>query len=432
MMSFLRSFAAVSYGSLAGQFIAAAASPLLSRIFTPADYGATGVVISVTMMLTLMATMRYDEVIVAGRTSTSRSNAFSLSFLVLATVCALLLLAILLAVPVQRRLGHGHTVTALLLFAPLILFLTVAQSRILPALLIRFGRLQLVSLGHFLYGTVGAAAQIALGLFGLGAFGLLLGRTIGLLVALATYVVPSWRTILVPVLGATRRRTLRQVLRGYRNQAYFLAPAGFMNTAATQLPVFVLATSFGAAASGAFFFCQTLANASLSIYRRSIMSLTAKEAQSILARGDLLMPFMLRLIGLATLLSSAGAAVLFIYGERLLPLVFGSQWGMAGVAAKWMSFYFAATVVHMAAAGLTTLLRFQRSMLAMEVGQFVVTALALAIGTAYGSFELTVALIGIATSTVFAVHLLSIFRVIRQFERGRTGATRPTITAATI
>jgi O-antigen/teichoic acid export membrane protein len=336
-------------------------------------------------------------------------------------VSLLLLLAVAVEGPARRRFGFEDPAASLWLFAPAILFLGVVQGRLLPALLIQFHRLRLVSRGYMLNGVVGAAAQLCLGLAVGGAFGLLMGRTIGLVVAIAAMVVPAWRSVLAPIFRATRVRKMRQVMRGYGHQAYYLTPAALMNAAAVQLPVFVLAASFGAAASGAFFFCQMLANAPLSIYRRSITTMTAKEAQDLIARGAPLMPFMARLIGLVALVAGIAAAVLFLCAERLIPFVFGEAWGQAGVVAKWMGIFYAASAIHLPASGLATLLRFQRSMLVTQVAQFVAAACALGIGTLTGHLELTVALVALFTASVCGVHLLVLMRMIRAYDRG-TGA----------
>ncbi len=79
MRVFLRKFAALSWGGVLAQVAVALAAPVLSRIFTPEDYGISGLTLSVVMILVFVATLHYEEVIVAGRSERSRLNAFSLA-----------------------------------------------------------------------------------------------------------------------------------------------------------------------------------------------------------------------------------------------------------------------------------------------------------------------------------------------------------------
>ncbi len=417
MRAFIRKLGTLASGSALGQAGAIAASPILSRIFSPAEYGVSGVILSIAMMSVFVATLRYEEVIVSGQTATSRQNAFGLALGILTVFSLGLLLALVAAGVIQRSLAIDPLWSPLFLFAPLILFLSVMQSRVLPPFLIQFEQYRLVSLGNFVNGTGGALAQIGLGLAGLGTLGLLLGRTVGLLLAIACMVLPVLRRIVVPVLRANRRRHMRKVFGAYREQAIFLAPAGFMNTAAMQLPIFVLAPAFGAAAAGAYFFAQSLANASLMVYRRSITALMAKEARELMRAGKPLLPFMLKVIGMVTILVLPAAVGLFFVAEQVVPFVFGQDWLQAGTVVKWLAFYYAIAAIHLPATALSTLLRFQRNMLVTQSAHFVVTGVALAAGVAVGDFETTVALVAVSLSAVSLLHLAGMIRRIRNHDQ---------------
>lgn len=416
MRVFLRKFAALSWGGVLAQVAVALAAPVLSRIFTPEDYGISGLTLSVVMILVFVATLRYEEVIVAGRSERSRLNAFSLAV----SLALLLSLALLAVVALGAVLPPGqHASYALYFFAPPILLLSVLQYRVLPALLVHFGFYRFVSSGNLVNGIGGVLAQIGFGLLGWGALGLLLGRSIGYLAAILTMLLPTWTRIAAPVRQATTRRRALQTLRLYRNQALFLAPAGFANTLAMQMPVFALAASFGTAASGAYFFTQGLANASLTVYRRSITALTAKEARQLIAAGKPILPFLLRLVGLVAVCAIAAAAVLFVTAERLIPFVFGADWVLAGVVAKWLGVFYAASAIHLPASGLATLLGFQRNMLTTQIAQVLATAGALMLGAWTGSLEATVALVGLATASVAGLHMLRIFSIVAADDRRR-------------
>lgn len=426
MRVFLRKFFTVASGGLLGQVAVVLAAPVLSRIFDPQDYGIYGLVLSVSMILIFVSTLRYEEVIISGKTETSRACGFVLSCLILFSIFLLMEVAILLLVATCDGWAGGCGFRPeIYLFAPVILILGVFQSRIVPPVLIQDGRYRLASIGNFANGSFGAAAQIGFGLLGTGALGLLIGRTLGLAVASVLIVVPVWRRVLVPLLRKVSRRQLLRVARSYRGQALFLAPAGFINTVAMQLPVFVLAASFGAAASGSFFFIQSLASAALMIYRRSITALTAKEAQTLRQRRRPVTPFVLRLLAIVTVVSVSAALACFLYAERILPVIFGSKWEQAGMIARWMGIFYAASAIHAPMSALSTLLKFQRNMFVTQCAQLVATSAALAIGVATGDLETTVALVALATTLVYGANLASMIRVIRRDDTQRAESAVP-------
>jgi len=415
MWGFLGKFSTVASGGLLGQVATVLAAPILSRIFEPEDYGIYGLVLSMSMILIFVSTLRYEEIIISGKTVTSQACGFVLSCLILLAVSIVIeIIVLLLVVYCDGRAGGCGFQPEIYLFAPVILLLGVFQSRIMPPVLIQDGRYRLASIGNFANGTFGAVAQIGLGLVGGGALGLLLGRTLGLVAASVLIVTPVWHTVLVPLLGRVSRQRLLRVARSYRGQAMFLAPAGFVNTVAMQLPVFVLAATFGAAASGAFFFTQALASAALMIYRRTITALTAKEAQTLRQRRQPILPFMTRLLSIVTVMSLLAALVCFLYGEWLLPTIFGSKWEQAGMIAKWMGIFYAASAIHAPVSALSTLLKFQRNMFITQSAQLLATVVALAIGVASDDLELTISLVALATALVYGVNLVSMIRMIRR------------------
>ena len=292
MKAFLSKLFTMMFGSALGQVAAAAAAPILSRLFTPEDYGVTGLVSSIAMIMVFVSTMRYEAVIVSGKTDTSRSNAFVLAMIILFCVAALLALGVCFfwMLSEQGILPEG-AVGPVYLFAPLILLLSVTQVRVMPPLLIQHSYFRLVSLGNMLNGALGALSQIGFGLIGTGAIGLLAGRAVGLALALITMLVPLSRRLIIPILRASRKRVMRRVAWSYRGQALLLAPAGLINTVAMQLPVFVIAATYGTAASGAYFFTQSLANALLAVFRKSLTSLMAKQGQELRSSGRPIRPF---------------------------------------------------------------------------------------------------------------------------------------------
>jgi O-antigen/teichoic acid export membrane protein len=417
MKAYFRNLSTLASGSVFGQVVAAAASPLLSRLFTPEDYGVSGFVLSLVMIFVFVSTLRYEELIVAGRTASSRSGGFAIAFLCLCVVSLVILAAAIL-------LGNRDAPGWLILFAPLILFLSVLQSRILPPLLIQLDRYRSVALGHFTNAALGAGAQIGCGLLGMGAVGLLVGRTVGLFVATILMAGPISRTALVPIARMSRRGRLLRVMRAYRRQAFFLAPAGLFNAIAMQLPFFYITAAFGSASAGAFFFTQSLANAAMMIYRKSVTSLTAKAAHDLRRQRRPVLPFVLRLLALIGAASCLGAVALFLEAEELVPLVFGHRWDEAGIVAKWLGVFYASTAIHLPVAGLATLFKYQHRMLRVQIAQFVAVPLALVLGAWIGGFETTVAAVSLATAGVYCVNVLVMLRLVHRDDLARAAVPR--------
>lgn len=426
---FLSAFLTVGAGGAAGQLAAILAAPALSRIYTPADYGASAIAQSLVMVLVLVGTLRYEGAIMTARSDVGRANAFGLCVVALAAISGgmgfVLLAGWLLggALPWAERMFQP-----ILFFAPPLLFLGVMQGMVAPHVLLRNDAARLVSLGGAANGAAGAAAQIALGLAGWGAVGLLSGRLLGFGLSLLTMMGSTWTRVFRRYLPRIRRRGMARMARAHADQAVFLAPAGLLNVVSTQMPVFYFAAVFGGAATGAFFFAQSLANAGLMVYRSTIAPLSLREAVHLRQIDRPILPFVLKVTAAVAVLAFATAAVLFVVADRLVPLLFGPDWVEAGMVVAWMGFFFAMSAVHLPAASLSPLVRYQTTALATQVCQVLGVAAALHLGSRSGDFEVAVASVSITMTAIYAASLLVILALIRRDDRA-TAARRAVPTA---
>lgn len=417
MTVFVKRLSLLAAGGALGQIAAAAAMPALSRLYSPGDYGVAGLVQSVVIVLALASTLRYDAVITAGRSARVRAAAFGLSALILLGVATLLTVGVAALI-----VGGSPVVTPIYFFAPAILVLSTLQTRILPPMLINGDRYDLAAVGSFLSGAGGAAAQIGLGVLGMGAAGLLAGRAAALAAALLSQVAAATRQVIAPAVRRADRAAMRKVAWAHRRQPFVLAPAGFINALAAQLPVFVLAPAFGVGAAGAFFFAQALGNAAIGVYSNAMRPIMARYVRDRRMRGRPVAGFVACVVGVAGAAAFAAAALLYLYADKLVPLVFGAAWAPSAVVFKWIGFYYAVAAVHHPLAALSTIFNFQFAMLVTQVCQAAAVGAALALGVRQNDFEATVALVVAASAIVYAANVLTVFATLRRDDRRRAAS----------
>ena len=164
-------------GTGLGQLVLIASTPLVTRLYTPAQFGVLGLFASIVGVLAVVATLKFDFAIVSARTRSEAQHlvlaslGIALQFSVM--VFGVLGLLILCDVPRASALPWPA-----LLLAPLAVFLT-ASLLTLRQWAVR--ETQFADISRALIGqSVGkASAQIGWGLLGLGWLGLLLAELIG-------------------------------------------------------------------------------------------------------------------------------------------------------------------------------------------------------------------------------------------------------------
>src|SRR5690606_25111987 len=92
---FIRNVSILAGGAALGQLLALLASPLLSRLYSPDDFGTLGVYASILGVLAVAANMRYELAIPLSEDDTVASNTLALSLLLTATLTIVLTLLVL-------------------------------------------------------------------------------------------------------------------------------------------------------------------------------------------------------------------------------------------------------------------------------------------------------------------------------------------------
>src|SRR5262249_26906666 len=74
----IRGVAVLASGTAVAQFLIIATAPILTRLFSPEEYGILGIVVSNSALLAVVVTARYDQALLLERDSDSASHLFVL------------------------------------------------------------------------------------------------------------------------------------------------------------------------------------------------------------------------------------------------------------------------------------------------------------------------------------------------------------------
>lgn len=319
-----------------------AASPALTRIYSPEDFGRYAYVFAAIGVMAPISALRY-ELAIPIPDSDGEARLVAWTGLLAAAVataatfvfCAVAWLAGLLSPP-EREL--------LLVGLPLGVFLCgVFQT--LTYWAVRYSAFRSVAYARGGSGVATAAAQIAAGLAGSGSLGLLVGdlggRAIGavfLLRHLSRYGVGLARVSL---------RAVVRTARVYRGFALSSTPAALLNASSLFLPLIAVGALYGESGAGWMFMAQRvmalpsslLGSATSQVYVSELARL-APERRAVLYQETLARTF---LIGCPPIVLGAVAA------PTLFPYVFGDAWRNAG----WIALSLAPLYVAQLLSGVT-------------------------------------------------------------------------------
>jgi O-antigen/teichoic acid export membrane protein len=355
-------------GSALGQVLVLAASPLLTRLYTPADFGILGVFSALSTILGVVVSLRYELAIPLAEDDGRVVNLLALSLVAALIVSSLTGAILWLWGDVITGWLNAEALRPLLWLLPVGL-LAVGCMRALIHWAIRrqdFGHITRTEISRSIGRVV---TQIGFGFVVSGPFGLLIGQIIGQSAGITTLARAFhrregllWRTIR---LGDMARAASR-----FAKLAMLATGAALLNNGGQLAPALFIAALYGVEVAGWYALAQrileTPALVSTAVARVYLSEAPRRARANVASMYALFKAATWRLLafGLLTL------GLVVVAGPQLFGLVFGSAWAEAGQFAQFLALMaLGRLVVHPVAQTLIVLER-QDLQLAWDVLRF--------------------------------------------------------------
>jgi len=337
---FARNVTTLAGGTALGQAVTILVSPILTRLYSPEDFGVYGVYASMLGIITVIASLRYEYAIPLPEDDETAVNILFLCFV-------LLLGMVILSWFVVQRLGPQIVVWAnapglkrYLWLIPLGL-LGAGTYQILNYWAIRkrdFNRLARTRISR---GVGRAAVQVGVGFAGVGSLGLLLGQLAGETAGSASLGLAAWSKDR----GAFKTVSLQRMRRAgarYKRFPLFSSWADFLEGLGTQLPQILFAAFYGVEVAGWFALGQRVIGAPLNIVVNSVAQVYFGEAAR-LPKDDpkAMRRLFLKLTSRLALIGGLPVAVICALAPWFFTFVFGREWETAGRYVQILGLMFA-------------------------------------------------------------------------------------------
>jgi O-antigen/teichoic acid export membrane protein len=334
-----RGLSAIIGGTAAGHLAGLVASPALSRLFTPAEFGTFTVVLAIALTLAPAMALRFELAVPLPKDD-SVARALVLLGLAASIVTALTTSAVAISAGGSISKALGVPSAASWLPAAPLIAMTLAWFALLNQWALRQQRYALAARRNLVQGVSTVLLQIGAGWANLRSGGLLGGYAGGQLLGILT-LLPRSHTPWARQphhLAATARRFVRFPL--------YLAPAGMINAAGVHLPTVLIGGLFGVTAAGWFGLAQRILAFPMMLLGHAVaqvyLSELAKSQRDSTALAQRIFLHASRRLLLAAAVS--GMAVLTL-APMAFPLIFGTAWATSGLIAQALALSLAAQLV---------------------------------------------------------------------------------------
>ncbi|NBX36593.1 MAG: hypothetical protein EBR10_05145 [Planctomycetes bacterium] len=323
----LGSVITLAVGSGLAQLVMLAFAPLLSRLYTPADYACQTVFLTIVGTVLPFVCAKYEVAIVVAGTERHAVALRTLSLrIAIGVSMALAAIVVVLRQPIET-LVHGEALGRWLYAVP-VAVLMGAVALIDRHMANRCGEYAVISRFLLLQALLSCALNLALGWQGMGADGLLVANVVSVTIGTAWL---SWRMRSLYSGGSPPKTwSLRAVARKYRSFPLYNASSSVLDSLTLALPVFFLARLTDSDTVGQYGFLMRFAQAPLALVSGAVTQVHLKHVADMVRAGVPVRPYLARITAILAGLVAVPTLCAMLWGGPLFAWTFGQRWQTAG------------------------------------------------------------------------------------------------------
>lgn len=399
-------------GTTLAQAIPIAISPILTRIYTPEDFGMFALFMSIASIVAIIATGRYELAIMLPKKDEDSINIVVLSILIAFFVSFITFLIVLIFNAQLTDLLKNKEISNWLYFIPLSILLTgVYQS--FNYWSNRKKKYKRLASNRIIKSSTIMVSNLGFGLGGFGASGLIVGQLAGQGVAL---------TILAKMSLSDNKKIFEKISKSkiinlakrYINFPKFLIVAHGMNTISLQLPIILLSRFFDSAVVGFFMLSQRVIRLPMSVIAVAIKDVFRQKASYDYANKGVCEQIFIKTFKRLIIISFVPFLIFFFTAPSLFSFIFGHNWRIAGEYAQILTPMFFLGFVVSPLSSVDSITGNQKFDLKWQSSLFVLTLCSLIIGSLY-NVKIALILYSIAYSIMYIIGCIFYYK----FSKGK-------------
>ena len=409
-----KGMATLLMGSGVAKLIGLASTPLLTRLYSPEDFGVLSIYVALVSFLTPLLTLRYVLAIPLPKTDALAANIAALSSGVLSVMALLLSLLLWRAGEYFLNL---MSMDALIPWRWMIVVGVVGAAiyEVLSMWATRKKDYRILAKTQFSQSVLGASIKLLLGVLALKPLGLLLGQIAAQSAGIGTYLRHYWCDINRHAANVNCAKVML-VARHYISYPLFRLPSQILLVFSTQAPLLLVATFYGSQITGQLGLALMALALPVNLLGESMSKSFYAEIADI---GRKKPDIVRRLTYLVTRrlfwLSILPALLLMVGGKWIFSKIFGHQWGMAGEFASVLAFYLVFQFVQKPVSYLMFVFDGQKELLYLSIQRAAATVLCFWVGRWVGLDA--VATVAVYSFVLSLHYVFSIFLAVKKIPK---------------
>lgn len=326
---FVRNVLTLMTGTTIAQAIPIAISPILSRIYSPSDYGLFALFMSVASIISIVATGRYEMAVMLPEEDEDAVNIVGLSLIIAFFISLLTLIVVWLFNDLISALLANKEISEWLYFIPLTIFLTGAYQTF-NYWSNRKKQYKRLAISRVFQAVATSGTNLGMGLSGFGVSGLIGAGLIGQGVSTGVLGWQVWREDKEQIKHLSREQIKKNAVR-YKDFPLVNSLQAFGDVVQSSGVIFVITAFFGSTVVGLYSFTMRVLTTPLGLISSSVGQVFYEKASATAKYGGDLQGLVKRTMIKLGLIALPICLIFLLFGPALFSFVFSSKWREAGV-----------------------------------------------------------------------------------------------------
>jgi O-antigen/teichoic acid export membrane protein len=408
---FSRNVLTLMTGTTIAQAIPIAISPILTRIYSPADFGLFALFIAIASIFGSIANGRYELAIMLPKKDEDAINIFALGFIITSIISISLLILVVIFNDFFTKLLKNEEISLWLYFVPLMVFFTGVWN-ILNYFNNRKKLYKDIANATIIKSIVLAIVQLSLGFIKQGVFGLITGQIASQAFSNTKLFLNILRDkVLVSKISKVKIIALAKRYKDFPKLSMW---GIFANTLSTQSTNILISSLFSVVTLGFYSLVQRVLDVPSALIGGAIGQVFFQEATKEKEKTGKAINSFDKTIKKLLIIGIPSFGVLFFVVEDLFAIVFGEEWRIAGTYAKIVTPLFFIRFVVATVSNINNVFELQKLALLWQV-----TLLFLSIGSLYFSnlYSLDFHSFLVLFTLVVSLHYVALFFIMRIVSR---------------
>jgi O-antigen/teichoic acid export membrane protein len=318
-------------GTGLAQLISFLSAPILSRLFTPADFSICALFTSASAIISVIAAARFEVAIPLPEKKSDAINLFALSIRIILFVSVATLMGVLVYNFLPAKI-KSPLFNAWFFLLPL----SVLCSGVYSACNFFSTRNKTFfrnASGRVVAALATAIVSLLLGYLMWGGTGLIIGYFAGQAAGTALMFTDIYKNIF-PDRDVINKTEMRKVAGKYKNFARYNTPHALIDSIQDNGVVFILATYFSQTVVGLYSYAFRILKAPVGLIGSALNQIYYQQMSDMHNKGEDLRKTILNIYKKLFIISFPGFLILFLFTPQIFSFVFGQKWHDAGVIAQ--------------------------------------------------------------------------------------------------